>query len=157
MLSDLLKDDYSNLCIRMEDRILSTPPYMAYVRISDGCNNRCNYCAIPLIRGNFVSRDEDEIVEEVKELVKNGVIEIYPDFKICRSRDLMVRGKAFYAIWDKEAGLWSTDEYDVQRLIDQESKPFLYQSIGLFATTCAYTVSFLFKWVIICFCKYING
>ena len=52
--------------------------------------------------------------------LKNGVIEIYPDFKICRSRDLMVRGKAFYAIWDKEAGLWSTDEYDVQRLVDEE-------------------------------------
>lgn len=76
LLSDLLKDDYSNLCIRMEDRILSTPPYMAYVRISDGCNNRCNYCAIPLIRGNFVSRREDEIVSEIEKLVKNGVIEI---------------------------------------------------------------------------------
>lgn len=76
LLSDLLKDDYNNLCIRMEDRILSTPPYMAYVRISDGCNNRCNYCAIPLIRGNFVSRKEDEIVSEVERLVENGVIEI---------------------------------------------------------------------------------
>ena len=52
--------------------------------------------------------------------LKNGTIEIYPDFKICRSRDLMVRGKAFYAIWDKKAGLWSTDEYDVQRLVDEE-------------------------------------
>ena len=58
---------------------------------------------------------------QIKELsLKNGVIEIYSDFKICRSRDLMVRGKAFYAIWDKEAGLWSTDEYDVQRLVDEE-------------------------------------
>lgn len=52
--------------------------------------------------------------------LKNGTIEIYPDFKICRSRDLMVRGKAFYAIWDKNAGLWSTDEYDVQRLVDED-------------------------------------
>ena len=52
--------------------------------------------------------------------LKNGTIEIYPDFKICRSRDLMVRGKAFYAIWDKDAGLWSTDEYDVQRLVDED-------------------------------------
>ena len=47
--------------------------------------------------------------------VKKGLVEIYPDFRICRSKDLMVRGKAFYAIWDEEAGLWSTDEYDVQR------------------------------------------
>lgn len=51
---------------------------------------------------------------------KNGIIEVYPDFKVCRSKDLMVRGRSFYAIWDEEAGLWSTDEYDVQRLIDQD-------------------------------------
>lgn len=49
---------------------------------------------------------------------KNGVVEIYPDFKVCRSKDLMTRGKAFYAIWDEEKKLWSTDEYDVQRLVD---------------------------------------
>jgi hypothetical protein len=52
--------------------------------------------------------------------VKNGVLEIYPDFQICRSNDLMTRGKAFYAIWDDEKKLWSTDEYDVQRLVDKE-------------------------------------
>ena len=51
---------------------------------------------------------------------KSGTIELYPDFKVKRSRDLMVRGKAFYAIWDDEKGFWSTDEYDVQRLIDNE-------------------------------------
>jgi len=50
---------------------------------------------------------------------KNG-IEIYPDFKVVRSKDLMIRGKSFYAIWDETKGLWSTDEYDVQRLVDQE-------------------------------------
>lgn len=58
---------------------------------------------------------------QIKErCTKNGVLEIYPDFKVCRSKDLMVRGKAFYAIWDEEAGMWSTDEYDVQRLVDHE-------------------------------------
>lgn len=51
---------------------------------------------------------------------KNGVIEIYPDFKVCRSKDIMIRGKQFYAIWDDTAGLWSTDEYDVQRLVDAD-------------------------------------
>lgn len=51
---------------------------------------------------------------------KNGIIEVYPDFKVCRSKDLMVRGGKFYAIWDAEKGLWSTDEYDVQRLIDED-------------------------------------
>lgn len=50
---------------------------------------------------------------------KRGVIEVYPDFKVCRSKDLMVRGNAFYAIWDQDAGLWSTDEYDVVRIVDK--------------------------------------
>jgi hypothetical protein len=49
---------------------------------------------------------------------KNGIVEIYPDFKVGRSKDLMVRGKSFYAVWDEEKGLWSTDEYDCQRLVD---------------------------------------
>lgn len=52
--------------------------------------------------------------------IKGGVIEVYPDFVVGRTGDLMVRGKGFYAIWDSEKGLWSTDEYDVQRLVDQE-------------------------------------
>ena len=51
---------------------------------------------------------------------RKGVTEIYPDFKVCKSKDLMIRGKAFYAVWDEELGLWSTDEYDVQRLVDKE-------------------------------------
>ena len=49
---------------------------------------------------------------------KKGITEVYADFKVCRSKDLMVRGKSFYAIWDDEVGLWSIDEYDVQRLVD---------------------------------------
>ena len=51
---------------------------------------------------------------------KSGVIEVYPDFRVCRSKDLMVRGKDFYAVWDEAQGLWSTDEYDVQRLVDED-------------------------------------
>lgn len=47
-------------------------------------------------------------------------VEIYPDFTVGRSKDLMVRGKAFYGVWDEERNIWSTDEYDVQRLVDSE-------------------------------------
>ena len=47
-------------------------------------------------------------------------IEIYPDFTIGRSSDLMIQGRTFYAIWDEERGLWSRDEYDVQRLVDED-------------------------------------
>lgn len=55
---------------------------------------------------------------------KGGSLEIYPDFTVGRSKDLMVRGRSFYAIWDEEAGLWSTDEYDVQRLVDAELREY---------------------------------
>lgn len=48
------------------------------------------------------------------------LVEVYPDFKVCRSTDLMVRAKSFYAVWDEDAGMWSTDEYDVQRLVDED-------------------------------------
>ena len=51
---------------------------------------------------------------------KEGPLELYPDFIVGRSEDLMVQGKTFYAIWDEERGLWSRDEYDVQRLVDED-------------------------------------
>ncbi len=57
-------------------RVLSNAPYFAYVKLSDGCDNRCTYCAIPLIRGNFRSRELPHIISEVKELVRGGVREI---------------------------------------------------------------------------------
>ena len=51
---------------------------------------------------------------------RDGVVTIYPDFIVSRSSDLMVRGGGFYAVWDEAVGLWSTDEYDVQRLVDED-------------------------------------
>jgi Family of unknown function (DUF5906) len=51
---------------------------------------------------------------------KNGTTELYPGFVVGRSTDLMIRGGKFYAVWDEEAGMWSTDEYDVARLVDVE-------------------------------------
>ena len=51
---------------------------------------------------------------------KKDYVEIYPKFKVMKSKDLMIRGKDFYAIWDQEAGYWSQDEADVIRLIDKE-------------------------------------
>ena len=49
---------------------------------------------------------------------RNGMLELVPQFKVMRSKDLMVRGKSFHAVWDEEAQLWSTDEYDVPRIVD---------------------------------------
>ena len=51
---------------------------------------------------------------------KDKTLELYPDFMVGRSKDLMVQGRSFYAIWDEEIGLWSRDEYDVQRLVDED-------------------------------------
>lgn len=51
---------------------------------------------------------------------KDGPPQIYPDWTVGRSNDLMVRARSFYAIWDEEKGLWSRDEYDVQRLVDED-------------------------------------
>lgn len=57
----------------------------------------------------------------VKERVpKRGVIDIYPDFRIGKWKDLMIRGKGFYAVWDEKKCMWSTDEYDVARIVDEE-------------------------------------
>jgi energy-coupling factor transporter ATP-binding protein EcfA2 len=51
---------------------------------------------------------------------KDKKLEVYPDFIVGRSKDLMVQGRTFYAIWDAAKGLWSRDEYDVQRLMDED-------------------------------------
>jgi hypothetical protein len=55
---------------------------------------------------------------------KDGGIVLTPNFVVGRSKDLMVRGGSFYAIWDEEAGVWSTDEYDVGRLLDDEMRKY---------------------------------
>ncbi len=60
----------------------------------------------------------------LKEL-RSGQVEVYPDFLVKKSKDLMIRGKSFYAVWDEKAGLWSTNEYDVQRLVDDDLDEFV--------------------------------
>ena len=57
------------------ERILTTPSHYAYLKISEGCDRHCAYCAIPLITGRHVSRPQDEILEEVRQLVTQGVKE----------------------------------------------------------------------------------
>lgn len=57
-------------------RLLTTPPHWAYLKVAEGCSNRCAYCAIPYIRGNMRSRPMENIVAEAQELAKSGVREI---------------------------------------------------------------------------------
>ena len=58
------------------ERMLSTPKHYAYLKISEGCNRTCSFCAIPLMRGQHVSRSIEDLVAEAKKLVKMGVKEI---------------------------------------------------------------------------------
>ncbi len=65
----------TNLKIEGE-RILTTPPYSAYLKIAEGCSNHCTYCAIPSIRGEFRSRPSENIIKEAKDLAEKGVKEL---------------------------------------------------------------------------------
>lgn len=64
-----------NLCFD-GDRILTTPPYSAYIKIAEGCSNKCTYCAIPSIRGEYRSRHAESILSEAEKLAKEGVKEL---------------------------------------------------------------------------------
>ncbi|WP_196594861.1 30S ribosomal protein S12 methylthiotransferase RimO [Pectinatus sottacetonis] len=57
-------------------RIITTPSFSTYVKIAEGCNHRCAFCSIPLVRGNYRSRSIEDIKEEVAHLVKDGVKEV---------------------------------------------------------------------------------
>lgn len=75
-LSELDDELHSKEGLDFRNRLLSTKPFTAYLRIADGCNNCCSYCAIPLIRGNLKSREMDEIILEAKDLAFKGVKEL---------------------------------------------------------------------------------
>lgn len=72
LLSDLGKAYHEEL---HNERVLTTPGHYAYIKISEGCDRKCSYCAIPIITGRHVSRPMEEILEEVKLLVDRGVKE----------------------------------------------------------------------------------
>ena len=77
ILNDVCNSQYeSNLELSPLNRMYSTPNYMRYVKISEGCLNRCAFCAIPLIRGNLNSRTIEDITEEVRKEVNEGAYEI---------------------------------------------------------------------------------
>lgn len=71
LLSDLGKKS-----LESDKRVLTTPAHYAYVKIAEGCDRTCSYCAIPLITGPYRSRPQEQIVEEVKDLVAHGIKEI---------------------------------------------------------------------------------
>lgn len=72
LISDLVKDNPATLPY---DRVITTPKHYAYIKIAEGCNRFCAFCAIPLITGRYKSRPINEIIDEVKLLVSKGVKE----------------------------------------------------------------------------------
>jgi len=82
-ISDIIKDDEKYFVgegcgayPESQPRILTTPPYMAYLKIAEGCDNNCTYCAIPFIRGKFRSRKMEDILKEAEKLAEGGAAEI---------------------------------------------------------------------------------
>ena len=74
-----------------DERLVSTPSHWAYLKLSDGCDNRCSYCAIPLIRGGYRERAIESILNEAKMLAANGVKEL-----ILIAQDTTKYGKSIY-------------------------------------------------------------
>ena len=76
LLSEVIKNKEFRGSIVKTERIYSTPSYQAYLQISDGCDNFCSFCAIPLIRGRFHSFDFEMLKGEIRKIAENGVKEI---------------------------------------------------------------------------------
>lgn len=93
------------------ERLLSTPKHYAYLKISEGCNRTCSFCAIPLMRGQHVSKPIEQLVEEAKGLVRKGVKEVmliaqeltYYGLDIYKKRDLP---RLMHALADVEGLEW---------------------------------------------------
>lgn len=89
---DILSVCESEYCKANGNRVLTTPPHYAYIKIADGCNNRCAFCAIPSIRGNYISTPIEDIVCEAEKVIReNGVREL-----ILVAQDTTRYGKDLY-------------------------------------------------------------
>jgi ribosomal protein S12 methylthiotransferase len=91
----------SDFGFRISDLLKATPPWYAYVKIAEGCSNRCSYCAVPMIRGPLRTRPVKDILDEVKLLAKAGVKEIiyvaqdttaHPKFTALLKKTTRIRG-----------------------------------------------------------------
>lgn len=69
-------EDEENEKLDFMDRVVSTGENFAYLRIAEGCDNRCTFCAIPYIRGKYISRKFEDVIEEAKMLAKSGIKEL---------------------------------------------------------------------------------
>ena len=120
------------------ERLLSTPQHYAYLKISEGCNRTCSFCAIPLMRGQHVSKPIEELVAEAEGLVKKGVKEVmliaqeltYYGLDIYKKRDLPrllnaladVKGLEWIRLHDAYPSKFPREVLDVMRERDNICK-----------------------------------
>ena len=90
-IETLLNKEKTNEQLCFMDRVITTGENYAFLRIAEGCSNRCSYCAIPFIRGNYVSRKMEDIISEAKKLANNGIKEL-----IVIAQDTTKYGKDIY-------------------------------------------------------------
>ena len=105
IINNLVNENRLQDKIRDIDRVITTPKYMAYLKIAEGCDNRCTYCAIPYIRGKYVSRTIEDILEEANKLYKDGIKEL-----IIIAQDTTKYGIDIYG------------EYTLDKLLDKIAK-----------------------------------
>ena len=106
----ILPDRY--LMTNETPRVISTPPYRAWLKITEGCNNRCSYCMIPMIRGGLRSRTVEDLVREAKKLENLGVKEL----------SLIAQDSTAYG---QDLGNMTSLENLVRQLLEQTTIPWL--------------------------------
>ena len=126
------------------ERMLTTPKHYAYLKIAEGCNRNCSYCAIPLITGKFTSRPMEEILEEVKWLVAQGVkefnviaqdlssygLDLYKEHRLAHLVDEMAQISGVE--WIRLHYAYPTDfPYDILPVMAKHSNVCKYMDIAL--------------------------
>ena len=126
------------------ERMLTTPSHYAYLKIAEGCNRYCSYCAIPLITGKFTSRTIEDILEEVKWLVGKGVkefnviaqdlssygLDIYSEHRLAELLDRMAQVEGVE--WIRIHYTYPTDfPYDILPVMAKHSNICKYMDIAL--------------------------
>ena len=126
------------------ERVLTTPKHHAYLKIAEGCNRHCSYCAIPLITGKFTSRPMEEILEEVKWMVTQGVkefnviaqdlssygLDLYKEHRLAQLVDEMAQIDGVE--WIRLHYAYPTDfPYDILPVMAKHSNVCKYMDIAL--------------------------
>lgn len=125
-------DDWRN-------RIRLTPRHYAYLRISDGCDNRCSYCAIPGIRGKFYSRTIENILEEARQMAREGVKEINIISQDTTSYGIDLYGKRqLHALLEKLSDIEGIEWIRILYTHPRHFYPELAHTIGRYDKICKY-------------------